>query len=67
LIEYLDSLKINDDLYNSILKKRILKNDVSYNIFNKKIEGLRFLKIKNNEYIIIKTAKKSSKKLKIFK
>ena len=44
-----------------------LKNDVYYNIFNQKIEGLSFLEIKDNEYIIKEKKKKASKKLKIFK
>lgn len=67
LVEFLDTLKLNEELYNIILKKRLLKNDVYYNIFNQKIEGLSFLEIKDNEYIIKEKKKKTTKKLKIFK
>lgn len=67
LVEFLDTLKLNEELYNIILKKRLLKNDVYYNIFNQKIEGLSFLEIKDNEYIIKEKKKKATKKLKIFK
>ena len=67
LVEFLDTLKLNEELYNIILKKRLLKNDVYFNIFNQKIEGLSFLELKDNEYFIKEKKKKATKKLKIFK
>ena len=67
LIDYIDTLNLDEELYNVILKRRILKNDVNYNIFDQKIESLNFLIIKDNKYKM-KLKKKNGKKTpKIFK
>ena len=67
LIDYLDTLSLDNELYDIILKRRILKKDVEFNIFEQKIESLNFLIIEDNKYKMKISKKKVKKTPKIFK
>lgn len=67
LIDYLDTLSLDNELYDIILKRRILKKDVEFNIFEQKIESLNFLIIEDNKYKMKISKKKVKKAPKIFK
>lgn len=67
LIDYLDTLSLDNELYDVILKRRILKKDVEFNIFEQKIESLNFLIIEDNKYKMKISKKKVKKAPKIFK
>ena len=63
---YIGSNNIPEDISDIILKKRINKKDVEYDIFTEEIKNLNFLTYQNDTYKIIDKIKKVKKK-QIFK
>ena len=57
---------IPDDISDIIMKTKINKKDVTYDIFTEEIANLNFIKVNDNVYEIIKKVKKVKKK-QIFK
>lgn len=66
LQKYIESNNIPEDISVIILKKRINKKDVEYDIFTEEIKNLNFLTNQNGTYKIIDKIKKVKKK-QIFK
>tara|TARA_B100000780_G_C21115333_1_gene451168 strand:+ start:642 stop:1151 length:510 start_codon:yes stop_codon:yes gene_type:complete len=67
LIEFLDTINLAKPMYEEIIKRRIYKKDVEYDIFTEKIKSLNFLNLVNDEYVVTKKIKKKKKQKMIFK
>ena len=63
---YIEKNNIPDDISDIIMKTKINKKDVTYDIFTEEIANLNFIKVNDNVYEIIKKVKKVKKK-QIFK
>tara|TARA_B110000858_G_C17737313_1_gene443174 strand:+ start:406 stop:903 length:498 start_codon:yes stop_codon:yes gene_type:complete len=66
LKSYIEKNNIPVDISDIIMKTKINKKDVNYDIFTEEITNLNFIKVNENIYEIIKKVKKVKKK-KIFK
>ena len=66
LKSYIEKNNIPDDISELIMKKKIIKKDVDYDIFTEEITNLNFIKVNENVYEIIKKIKRVKKK-QIFK
>ena len=66
LKSYIEKNNIPDDISDIIMKTKINKKDVTYDIFTEEIANLNFIKVNDNVYEIIKKVKKVKKK-QIFK
>tara|TARA_B110000977_G_scaffold150737_1_gene191200 strand:- start:1049 stop:1546 length:498 start_codon:yes stop_codon:yes gene_type:complete len=66
LKSYIEKNNIPVDISDIIMKTKINKKDVTYDIFTEEIANLNFIKVNDNVYEIIKKVKKVKKK-QIFK
>jgi len=66
LIDFLDTINLTKPMYEEIIKRRLYKKDIEFNVFTEKITSLHFLNLINDEYIVTQKIKKKKKTKKLF-
>ena len=67
LIEFLDTINLTKSMYEEIIKRRLYKKDIEFDVFTEKITSLHFLNLVNDEYVVTQKIKKKKKTKKLFK
>jgi hypothetical protein len=67
LNDFLDTVNLTKYMYEDIVKRRLYKKDIEFDVFTEKITSLHFLNLVNGEYVVTQKIKKKKKAKKLFK